>query len=109
MLRRRGRRFMLASVLALAWQFAPAQLEDVPDTKVTVSFPPIRLERLLPLIAAKAGLTLTSSNQLHDEVLVLVATDTSMREILQKIASVTNTTWRATREGLILERSLANE
>lgn len=102
-------RALIGVGLALMGALAFGQLDAVPDQKLSITYPPTRLEMLLPKLGAQVGVGLACGVQIQNEVLVVAVHDVSSREILRRIASVTNATWRARDKGLILERTPANE
>lgn len=100
--------FSFTVLCVLIFPPAHAQLEQVPNTKLSVSVGPSRLETLLSQLAAQIHVKLKTSDSVRDEVLVLAAKGVSARDVLRRIASTTNTTWRATNDGLILELTPKN-
>lgn len=93
---------VLLASLALVAPLGRAQ--DV-SQKVTFSAPPGRASVLLKKLGEQTGTLLETSNQTKDEVLLLNFKDVSLKEVMDRIATVANADWRTEGAGFRLVRS----
>ncbi|MGV3618950.1 MAG: hypothetical protein ACO1SV_26790 [Fimbriimonas sp.] len=88
----------LALVAPVGWA------QDV-SQKVTFSAPAGRASVLLKKLGDQTGVTLETTNQTKDEVLLIRVKDVPLKDVLERIAKVSDADWRADGNGFRLSRS----
>lgn len=92
---------LLASLALVA---PVGRVQDV-SQRVTFAAPPGRASVVLKKLGEQTGITLETSNQTKDEVLLLNFKEIPMKEVMDRIATVSNADWRAEGAGFRLTRS----
>jgi len=92
------------SLCGLMAAFLPASAQDA-DRKVSFSMEASRASVLLPALGKAAGLDLRATTRMSDEILIVNVHDVPVRDLLAKIAEVSQGEWKVSGNGYELSRS----
>ncbi|MER3414412.1 MAG: hypothetical protein C4341_09340 [Armatimonadota bacterium] len=98
------------SAIALAPMCAVAQLGPLPDdgrltARVTLSHPVATIETLLDDLSNRTGVRLTADASVKEDLIVLRVKNVAAREVMERVASHFDWSWRAEDGGYVLFQS----